>query len=82
MLRLSRVWIDQRVLVTALSAKRCSECGAELKLRIARCPLCGADSSVPRKSPSSPRDVDRYQADLRKLREQLRKLREDDAEAV
>jgi predicted amidophosphoribosyltransferase len=59
----------------------CSECGAELKLRPASCPLCGAE--VTDKSWSAgPTSAEDYQSNVRDLREQLRKLRNDGAEAV
>ena len=60
----------------------CSECGAELRLRPASCPLCGAD--VTDKSLSAtPTSAEDYQSNVRDLREQLRKLRNNDgAEAV
>ena len=66
-----------------MAVKRCSECGAELRLGPARCPLCGSDPSATRNwAPKKADDVDHYQADLRKLRAQLKELREEDAEAV
>ena len=66
-----------------MKPKKCGECGAELELRSAACPLCGADPSVdpgwgdkaPVKSP--PPDVDRYHSDLRRLRAELKRLREE-----
>jgi predicted amidophosphoribosyltransferase len=59
----------------------CSECGAELRLRPASCPLCGAE--VTDKSWSAtPVSAEDYQSNVRDLREQLRKLRNDGAEAV
>jgi predicted amidophosphoribosyltransferase len=59
----------------------CSECGAELRLRPASCPLCGADTSD--KSWAVPvENADEYQTNVRELHEQLRKLRNDDAAAV
>ena len=71
-----------------MGAKKCAECGAELRLRSAPCPLCGTESnaspsrsdwSPPRKESKSPREVDSYQSDLRKLREELKRLREAEA---
>ena len=60
--------------------KKCSECGAELRLRPHRCPLCGADVSEAKKEVPET-NVERYQEGLRDLRKQLKKLR-DEAEAV
>jgi hypothetical protein len=75
-------------------AKLCSECGVELKLDPASCPLCGAPTGtaqdwsgadkkadVIRFKPTPPEEVDDYQAKLRKLRESLKELREDAQEA-
>ena len=77
-------------------AKLCSECGVELKLDPATCPLCGAStglvsdwSGTKKKKkaevisfkPTQPEEVDDYQAKLRKLRESLKELREDAQEA-
>lgn len=56
----------------------CSECGAELRLGPARCPLCGAEPSPP----VAITDADRYHSNVQELRDQLRKLREEGAEAV
>ena len=61
--------------------KNCSECGAELKLRPHRCPLCGMEVAKATKDAPAPKSVERYQEGLRELRKQLKKLR-DDAEAV
>lgn len=60
--------------------KKCSECGAELRLRPHRCPLCGADVSDARKDDAET-SVERYQEGMQELRKQLKKLR-DEAEAV
>lgn len=79
----------------AVTAKRCSECGVELRLDPASCPLCGAPTGlgadwsaaarkkaeVIRFKPTKPEEVDDYQAKLRKLRESLKELREDAREA-
>jgi len=61
--------------------KKCSECGAELRLRPHRCPLCGAEVEAPAADVPAQKSVERYQEGLRDLRKQLKKLR-DDAEAV
>ncbi|MQB00919.1 MAG: hypothetical protein GEU78_11615 [Actinobacteria bacterium] len=69
-------------------AKKCSECGVELRLDPASCPLCGTptgarpdwsrrDEKVLRFKPTKPEEVDDYQAKLRKLRKSLKELRED-----
>ena len=85
MLCLSGVRLYERVLVgEVVKAQRCSECGAELRLRSASCPLCGTEPGAehkPTHAPAEPIDKDSYQSDLRALREQLRRLR-DGAEAV
>jgi hypothetical protein len=64
-----------------MASKRCAECGAELRLRSASCPLCGAVVATKQTRPPQPSEVENYQSGLRELKEQLRKLRED-AEAV
>lgn len=78
----------------AVKAKRCSECGVELRLDPASCPLCGAPTgavpdwskssdkaAVLKFKPTKPEEVDDYQAKLRKLRKSLKALREDAREA-
>jgi predicted amidophosphoribosyltransferase len=69
-----------------VGAKRCSECGAQLRLRSTLCPLCGAEEAAakrPAKDEPGPDamvvTVDDYQSDIRRLRDELRRLR--DAEA-
>ena len=64
-----------------MKPEKCSECGAELRLRPHRCPLCGADVSE-KKPIKKTLTVDRYQEDIRALREQLKQLRDGGAEAV
>ncbi len=59
----------------------CSECGAELRLRPASCPLCGRDTPfVPKERVHI--DLDDYQSNVRSLRDELHRIRQDDAEAV
>ena len=63
-------------------AKRCAECGAELRLRSAPCPLCGTDPEQAEEAKIKHEplaDVANYQKDLRKLREELKRLREAEA---
>jgi hypothetical protein len=63
-------------------APRCEECGAQLKLGLDSCPLCGADlSGGPGGKKKSP-DAETYHSNVRELRDELRKLRSHDAEAV
>ena len=64
-----------------MASKRCGECGAQLRLGSASCPLCGAVAATKQARAPQPSEVESYQSGLRELREQLRKLRED-AEAV
>ena len=64
-----------------MGVKSCTECGAELKLRSERCPLCGAATSPIAVRRPVVSDVEAYQDDVRRLRAQLKRLRED-AEAV
>jgi predicted amidophosphoribosyltransferase len=63
-----------------MGSQRCTECGAELRLETARCPLCGTDPAE-RHQARAVADVESYQSNVRSLREQLRQLREQ-AEAV
>ena len=64
-----------------MAAKKCAECGAELELGSAPCPLCGteATSKTSERKPKPVADVATYQSDLRKLREELKQLREAEA---
>ena len=62
---------------------RCSECGAQLRLRPASCPLCGAavkrrEKAVADEAP----DPEDYQSNVRALRAELDRLRRGEAEAV
>lgn len=65
-----------------MAPKICSECGAELELGPARCPLCGTEPAEPTPAAKPRTSVDNYQSDIRKLRAQLKRLRSEDAEAV
>jgi predicted amidophosphoribosyltransferase len=73
-----------------MGAKRCSECGAQLRLRSTLCPLCGAEeggdaTTAKRKQASKKRPgakvvtVEDYQADMRRLRDELKRLRKAEA---
>ena len=64
-----------------MTVPKCSECGAELRLRPARCPLCGMEIKWETTAPE-PTDPETYQSNVRELREQLRRLRDEGAEAV
>ena len=64
-----------------MKADRCRECGAELRLRPASCPLCGADLAAEPLKAVAPADEETYQSNVRELREELRRLR-DEATAV
>ena len=62
-------------------APRCEECGAQLKLGLDSCPLCGAEFSSEPEKKKGP-DAETYHSNVRELREELRRLRSHDAEAV
>jgi hypothetical protein len=64
--------------------KKCKECGAELRLGPAPCPLCGTEQETIANARVQPKsiDPDDYQTSVRELREQLKALRDEGAEAV
>lgn len=80
MLRLPVVRNDERMLLMD-KAQLCSECGAELKLRPASCPLCGVETPFVAKERVHI-DLDDYQSNVRSLKDELYRIRQDDAEAV
>ncbi|MFN2390245.1 MAG: hypothetical protein ABR575_11665 [Actinomycetota bacterium] len=59
---------------------RCGECGAELRLGPAACPLCGSAVGVAAAVPA-PDDVEDYHSRVRRLRAELQKLRKEDLRA-
>ncbi|MGI8775557.1 MAG: hypothetical protein ACR2KQ_11230 [Actinomycetota bacterium] len=62
---------------------RCSECGAQLRLRPASCPLCGAELKKREKAAvEEVADPDDYQSNVRALRDELERLRRGEVEAV
>lgn len=61
---------------------KCSECGAELSLGPARCPLCGFEPGDEAQAKPVIYDKDRYQKAIRELQDELKRLRDDGAEAV
>jgi predicted amidophosphoribosyltransferase len=64
-------------------SEMCSECGAELRVGPARCPLCGSEhGSAAGPSVEAASDPEGYHSRVQELRDQLRKLREEGAEAV
>lgn len=65
----------------AKKPEMCSECGAELRLGPARCPLCGCEPSQAGE-PEVISDPEGYHSRVQELRDQLRRLREGGAEAV
>ena len=71
-------------MAAAKKPNKCQECGAELRLGPAPCPLCGCEQAGDknRTAPAKKADPDDYQANVRDLREELRKLRDEGAEAV
>lgn len=71
-------------MAAAKKPDKCHECGAELRLGPAPCPLCGAEEAADESwtVPVKAVDPDHYQASVRELREQLRKIRDEGAEAV
>jgi uncharacterized Zn finger protein (UPF0148 family) len=64
-----------------MTDQNCSECGAELRLRPASCPLCGRETPFVAKERVAI-DLDDYQSNVRSLRDELHRIRRDDAEAV
>lgn len=84
MLRLHLLRVHQRLLLGSRQVSgRCSECGAQLRLRPASCPLCGTDLVIREKArledETDPAD---YQSNVRALRDELERLRRGEAEAV
>ncbi len=79
MLRLPVLRVDQRLFL--MEDQFCSECGAELRLRPASCPLCGEATPYVAKERVHI-DLDDYQSNVRSLRDELHRIRRDDAEAV
>jgi predicted amidophosphoribosyltransferase len=64
-----------------MKPEKCSECGAELRLRPASCPLCGTDLWTAPEVVAVPEDEETYQSNVRQLRDELKRLR-DEAQAV
>lgn len=64
-----------------MELQKCGECGAELRLRPASCPLCGASTEV---APATAGEIDPddYHSNVRQLRDELKRLRDTEAEAV
>jgi uncharacterized Zn finger protein (UPF0148 family) len=61
-----------------MAKKSCRECGAELELGPALCPLCGHDPDKDLLKAG----VETYHSEVRELKKRLRDLREQGAEAV
>ncbi len=60
----------------------CQECGAQLRLGTASCPLCGTEMKRLPREKAEPQAPDEYHDNVRQLREELKRLRGHDAEAV
>jgi predicted amidophosphoribosyltransferase len=61
-----------------MKPEKCSECGAELRLRPASCPLCGADLAAKAiKVAAEAPDEDTYHSNVRQLRDELKRLRDE-----
>jgi hypothetical protein len=59
-----------------MKPEKCRECGAELRLRPATCPLCGCELK-PEDSWNAPGNEEDYHSNVRQLRDELKRLREE-----
>lgn len=61
-----------------MKPEKCSECGAELRLRPASCPLCGAELASKRTDTAAKApDDETYHSNVRQLRDELKRLRDE-----